>query len=127
MGATRADHGREGDDIIVAMIAMVIVLGTTLGVTLVSLVLHEIMHGLVAHWLGDDTAKQEGRLTLNPAPHIDPYLTIVLPALAILATASGTPMPVSATSIVTTPCSSRPRTSTTPPGGVYLAALDTTL
>ena len=76
------------------MIATVIVLGTTLGVTLVSLVLHEIMHGLVAYWLGDDTAKREGRLTLNPAPHIDPYLTIVLPAIAILATTSGMPMPI---------------------------------
>ena len=40
---------------------------------------------------------------------------------------SGTPMPVSATSIVTMPLSSRPRTSIAPPAGVYLAALDTTL
>lgn len=41
--------------------------------------LHEAMHGFVAYWLGDDTAKREGRLTLNPISHIDPFLTILLP------------------------------------------------
>ena len=43
------------------------------------------MHAFVAFWLGDDTAKREGRLTLNPIKHIDPFLTILLPlTLAIL-------------------------------------------
>lgn len=57
----------------------------TLGAILVSMTLHEAMHGFIAFWLGDDTAKREGRLTLNPIKHIDPFLTILLPlGLAIL-------------------------------------------
>lgn len=52
-----------------------------LGVILFSMTLHEAMHGFVAYWLGDDTAKLEGRLTLNPVKHIDPVLTILLPLI----------------------------------------------
>jgi len=48
-------------------------------VILLSMTLHEAMHGFVAYWLGDDTAKLQGRLTLNPIKHIDPILTIILP------------------------------------------------
>lgn len=56
-----------------------------LGVILLSMTLHEAMHGFVAYWLGDDTAKREGRLTLNPIKHIDPFMTILLPlALALM-------------------------------------------
>lgn len=47
--------------------------------------LHEAMHGFVAYWLGDDTAKLQGRLTLNPIRHIDPFLTLLLPLLLALA------------------------------------------
>lgn len=54
---------------------------TVLGVILFSMTLHEAMHGFVAFWLGDDTAKLEGRLTLNPIKHIDPILTIALPVI----------------------------------------------
>lgn len=54
-------------------------LAIVLGVILVSMTLHEAMHAFVAYWLGDDTARQEGRLTLNPIKHIDPFLTILLP------------------------------------------------
>ncbi|MDQ5932696.1 MAG: site-2 protease family protein [Candidatus Saccharimonadales bacterium] len=50
-------------------------------VILFSMTLHEAMHGFVAFWLGDDTAEREGRLTLNPIKHIDPFLTILLPVL----------------------------------------------
>lgn len=50
-----------------------------LGVILVSMTLHEVMHGFVAYLLGDDTARLQGRLTLNPLKHIDPLLTILLP------------------------------------------------
>ncbi len=39
---------------------------------LISIILHEIAHGLVAYWQGDKTAKDAGRLTLNPIKHIDP-------------------------------------------------------
>lgn len=52
-----------------------------LGVILFSMTLHEAMHGFVAFWLGDDTAKLEGRLTFNPIKHIDPILTIALPVI----------------------------------------------
>jgi Zn-dependent protease len=52
-----------------------------LGVILVSMTLHEAMHGFVAYFLGDDTAKLQGRLTLNPIKHIDPFLTILLPVM----------------------------------------------
>lgn len=50
-------------------------------VILISMTLHEAMHGFVAYWLGDDTAKAQGRLTLNPVKHIDPFLTILLPVM----------------------------------------------
>ena len=55
-----------------------------LGVVLVSMVIHEIMHGLVAHWLGDDTAKDNGRLSLNPFKHLDPIMSIAVPMLLAL-------------------------------------------
>lgn len=51
---------------------------------LISLGVHEAMHGFTAHWLGDDTAKLEGRLTLNPLAHIDVFTTILLPTVLIL-------------------------------------------
>ncbi|MGD0284378.1 MAG: site-2 protease family protein [Candidatus Saccharimonadales bacterium] len=45
---------------------------------------HEAMHGYMAHWLGDDTAEVAGRLTLNPLKHIDPFTTILLPTVMVL-------------------------------------------
>ena len=50
----------------------------------VSVVLHEVMHGLVAYRLGDPTAKLRGRLSLNPLVHIDPLGSILLPILFIV-------------------------------------------
>lgn len=49
-----------------------------------SVILHEVSHGAMALAFGDDTAKRAGRLTLNPIPHIDPFGTIILPALLAL-------------------------------------------
>lgn len=46
-----------------------------------SLVAHEYAHGYAALKQGDDTALMQGRLTLNPFPHIDPWLTVIMPAL----------------------------------------------
>lgn len=46
-----------------------------------SVILHELSHGLVAFLLGDTTAKDAGRLTLNPIKHIDPYMSILVPVL----------------------------------------------
>ena len=53
-------------------------------ITLFSMVLHEMAHGYVAYWLGDQTAKLSGRLSLNPLNHIDPVMTIVVPVLLYL-------------------------------------------
>lgn len=50
----------------------------------VAVILHEISHGVVALWCGDDTAKRAGRLTLNPIPHVDPFGSIILPAMGAL-------------------------------------------
>ncbi len=58
-------------DIVYIVIALLVIL--------FSMTLHEAMHGFVAFWLGDTTAQEQGRLTLNPLKHIDPFLTIILP------------------------------------------------
>jgi Zn-dependent protease len=65
------------------------------GCLLVAVILHEISHGVVALFYGDDTAKRAGRLTLNPIPHIDPVGSVLLPAMAILASSvSGYRVPI---------------------------------
>jgi Zn-dependent protease len=51
---------------------------------LLAITLHEAAHGFVAHRLGDDTAYRLGRVTLNPLKHIDPFGTILLPAILLL-------------------------------------------
>jgi Zn-dependent protease len=50
-----------------------------------AIILHEIAHGYVAYLLGDPTAKDRGRLTLNPLAHIDLWGTILMPALLLFA------------------------------------------
>jgi Zn-dependent protease len=50
-----------------------------------SVVLHEVSHGYVAYLFGDPTAKEQHRLTLNPLRHIDPFGTILMPAMLLLA------------------------------------------
>jgi Zn-dependent protease len=47
----------------------------------IAIVFHEVAHGLVARGLGDPTAAERGRLTLNPIKHIDPFGTVILPLL----------------------------------------------
>jgi Zn-dependent protease len=49
-----------------------------------AITVHEAAHGYVARYFGDMTAHQEGRITLNPLKHIDPFGTIILPALTIM-------------------------------------------
>ncbi len=51
---------------------------------LAAIVFHEVAHGAVANAFGDPTAARAGRLTLNPIPHIDPFGTVILPALLLL-------------------------------------------
>lgn len=57
-----------------SIIIMIIVL-------LFSVVFHEVSHGVAALYLGDPTAKRMGRLTLNPLPHIDPMMTVLMPLM----------------------------------------------
>ncbi len=60
-------------------------------IVLMSIVLHEVAHGFSAYKLGDTTAKDAGRLTLNPIKHIDPFGTIILPGILIVLRAFGVP------------------------------------
>jgi Zn-dependent protease len=50
-----------------------------------SAIIHEVMHGVAADYLGDKTARYAGRLTLNPIPHIDIFGSILLPLALVLA------------------------------------------
>ena len=64
-----------------------------------SIVVHECAHALVASWRGDPTAKDGGRLNLNPWPHLDPIGTVILPGLLLATHAPvvfgwGQPVPV---------------------------------
>ncbi|OGZ69895.1 MAG: hypothetical protein A3F47_01130 [Candidatus Staskawiczbacteria bacterium RIFCSPHIGHO2_12_FULL_38_11] len=54
-------------------------------VLLFSVIIHELSHGYVANSLGDPTAKYEGRLTLNPLKHLDPFGSVILPLLLFIA------------------------------------------
>ncbi|MFA6353679.1 MAG: site-2 protease family protein [Candidatus Paceibacterota bacterium] len=53
-------------------------------ILVMSIVIHEISHGFMAEYFGDDTARNAGRLTLNPISHIDLFGSILLPAVLIL-------------------------------------------
>ncbi|PIQ86336.1 MAG: site-2 protease family protein [Candidatus Omnitrophica bacterium CG11_big_fil_rev_8_21_14_0_20_45_26] len=53
---------------------------------LMTVTFHEVSHGLVAFWRGDDTAYRSKRLTLNPFRHIDLFWTILFPAMLLFAT-----------------------------------------
>ncbi len=61
-----------------------IYLACVLVAVLLSMTFHEAMHAYAGYWLGDETAKQEGRLTLNPLAHIDPFATVLLPLLLVI-------------------------------------------
>lgn len=52
-----------------------------------SIVIHEVAHGFAADWLGDPTARLQGRLTLNPLKHIDPLGSVIIPGLLALSNA----------------------------------------
>lgn len=61
----------------------------SLAILIPSVILHEVAHGFVADKLGDPTARLLKRLTLNPVPHIDPLMSVILPLLLVL---SGSPV-----------------------------------
>lgn len=52
-----------------------------------AIVCHEVMHGVAANKLGDPTAKNAGRLSLNPLKHVDPFGTVILPLILMIANA----------------------------------------
>ena len=58
-------------------LAMIVVL-------IISVVIHEMAHGYAADWLGDPTARRAGRLSPNPLVHLDPLMSVILPALLVL-------------------------------------------
>ena len=51
---------------------------------ILAITFHEAAHGFVAHLFGDDTAWRQGRVSFNPLKHIDPFGTILLPALLLI-------------------------------------------
>lgn len=57
---------------------------SVLVVIVFSMMLHELAHGGVAYLLGDTTAKEDGRLTLNPLKHLDPFMSVLLPLASFL-------------------------------------------
>lgn len=61
----------------------------TIVILVFSAILHEVAHGWVADRLGDPTARLLGRITLNPVPHIDPIMSVLLPLVLIF---SGSPI-----------------------------------
>ncbi len=66
-----------------------VLIASSIVILLFSVIVHEVMHGVMALKFGDRTAQNAGRLTLNPLPHIDPIGTIILPILLVL---SGSPI-----------------------------------
>lgn len=86
-------HCHRSYDIILSLnsqyMEIVFVIIISLAILIFSSILHEIAHGYVAYRLGDPTAKLLGRLTLNPKPHIDPIMSLLIPILLIV---SGSPV-----------------------------------
>lgn len=58
---------------------------------ILSLSVHESAHALTSYWFGDDTGYMQGRISLNPLPHIDPLGTLLIPLLGFLQAAQGLP------------------------------------
>lgn len=55
-----------------------------IAVLIISVVIHEVSHGYAASYLGDQTARYQGRLTLNPLKHLDPFGSVILPILLVV-------------------------------------------
>lgn len=55
-----------------------------IAILIMSVVIHEISHGYMASYLGDQTARWQGRLTLNPLKHLDPVGSVLIPTLSYL-------------------------------------------
>lgn len=66
------------------MSAEIVLIIFQVAIVMMSVVIHEVSHGMAALWLGDATAKYAGRLTLNPLKHIDPIGTVIVPMVFLL-------------------------------------------
>ena len=82
----------------VEIVAVILALG-------IAIIGHEIMHGRVAYRFGDDTAKVQGRLSINPLVHIDPVGTIIIPALLYFSNAGflfgwAKPVPINVNTVI---------------------------
>ena len=66
-------NGLTGGDIVAYLVAIII-----------SMSIHEAMHAYASHALGDTTAQEMGRLSLNPLRHIDPFTTVLLPIMTLI-------------------------------------------
>jgi len=66
----------SSDDIYVVVLSF--------AVLVYAVIFHEVAHALVAYWNGDPTAKLDGRITLNPLPHIDPMGSIFVPIISYI-------------------------------------------
>ena len=51
---------------------------------ILSVILHEMAHGYAANWLGDPTARLQGRLSANPLVHLDPMMSVILPGILLV-------------------------------------------
>jgi Zn-dependent protease len=58
-------------------IAMIVIL-------IMSVIIHEMAHGYAANWLGDPTARLQGRLSPNPLVHLDPMMSVILPGILLV-------------------------------------------
>ncbi len=58
-----------------------------IAILIMSVVIHEVSHGFMAEYFGDQTARYAGRLTLNPLKHLDPFGSVILPGLLIISNA----------------------------------------
>jgi len=66
------------------MSAEIVLIVFQVAILIMSVVIHEVSHGMAALWLGDQTAKYAGRLTLNPLKHLDPWGSFIVPFFMIV-------------------------------------------
>ena len=53
-------------------------------ILIISVIIHEMAHGYAANWLGDPTARLQGRLSANPLVHLDPMMSVILPGILLV-------------------------------------------
>jgi len=80
------NSGYHINKFLASFMAEIVLIFFYLVILLYSIIIHEVSHGYVALWLGDATAKFSDRLNFNPRKHIDPWGSILVPLLMLLAT-----------------------------------------